>query len=374
MNRWSTRTWTGLCSVPIDKEYLQVVLPRSALKENYLMNGIFATAAADLARYSNGRDSAMYFRAALEYGNKASAEFRSNLSSINEENLHLLYHFAVMAAIFNFVVPAEHMRTMDRIFTVFDMMLGAAHVGWFNFRWLLDSPCGSRTVLKLLPEIIMNDLDPETFIALDRLRAVSRRVCVRASTTANNDDGSGVEAESCFASESNMYKLSISQLHSCFLKNAREYINGYFLTFITTAGAEFSDAIKQYEPMALFILMHYGVLLDRSKGEQIHWWIASAGIDLVRDVSEMLLDTPVASIPEGRTGISWCRQQVGLPQLSPLMQLTVDDNSFFDPSTWGLEFEQGEDWDPTMYLRDLYHEVKVKKRIKAFTGDSDCEE
>lgn len=368
MHRWSTRTWTGLHSFPEDKDYLQILVPRSALKSSYLMNGILAMAAADLARYSNGSDSAIYFRAALEYGNKASVDFRSELSHINQENLHLLYHFAMMAAIFNFAVPAKQMGIMDRIFTVFDMVIGAAHVAWTNFHWLLNSPYPIQTVLECLPIIIMSNLDLETDLALDRLRVVSRQIRLPVTPAINDKTAStGQEVRGRFASDVNLYQLAISQLRSCFSEEAGKHINGYCLTFITSVGREFSQAIKNYEPMALFILMHFGVLLDQMGTEPTQWWIASAGKDLVREVSETLLGTPISLIPEGRDGIAWTRQQVGLPPLEALAE-TIDD--YFVMPSWALEVEKGTDFDPDQYLKRMYLEgVNAEEAVKIIKGE-----
>ncbi|KAK2761216.1 hypothetical protein FQN54_001737 [Arachnomyces sp. PD_36] len=371
MHRWSTRSWTGLHSLPTDQEYLQMTVPREALKYEYLMNGIFAMSAADLARYSQGKDSVRYYRAALEYGSKASVAFRAELPGINPENLHLLYHFAMMAAIYNFVVPAQQTTTLNRISMVFDMILGAAHVAWTNLRWLLDSPCSFRSALKYLPEIVTSDPDPETEVAVDRLRAVSRRVLLPVPTPAYDKTGmvvTGHEPEGCFASESNLYRLCISQLRSCFSKEATMYINGYCLTFITSAGRGYSNAVKSSEPMALFILLHFGVLLDRMGNDPMQWWIATAGIELVHELSEILLDTPIAFIPEGREGIAWAREQVGLP---PLPELMVAMDDYVLVSTGTFSEVQGADFDPTTHLKDLYREgLEKNKEVAESSGNS----
>lgn len=125
----------------------------------------------------------------------------------------------------------------------------------------------------------------------------------------------GQEVPSPPESERYMYWLAIAQLKYCFAEDARGLIAGYCLTFIPVAGADFIWAIRKQEPVALFVLMYFGVLMDRYGEDPRMWWITTTGRDLVKETSEILLQTPIAMIPDGREGITWTRQQAGLPPL-----------------------------------------------------------
>ncbi|KGM91965.1 uncharacterized protein PADG_11943 [Paracoccidioides brasiliensis Pb18] len=61
--------------------------------------------------------------------------------------------------------------------------------------------------------------------------------------------------------------------------------------------------------MAWFILLYFGVLLDRA-GRDYMWWVGSAGRDLVEEVSDILLYSPIAKIPEGPAGITKDKKRI----------------------------------------------------------------
>jgi hypothetical protein len=296
----------GLCSIPEDQEYLQTYIPRAALRTEYLMNGILAIAAVDLARTAGESSAKKYLLAALEYSNKASADFRAQLCDINEENLHLLYYFSSIAAVFNLAMPSERLSTMDRMNMGFDMMNGAFMIAMTNIQWLFNH-CSLSTLISFGTATI-DILDTGTKIALDRLTSVSCQIHIPASKVVTQD----AKLEDPLASELEIYRFAIAHLTYCFAEDARGLIQGYCLSLITAAGPDFALAVKELEPMALFIVMHFGVLLDRTARDPRAWWILSMGKDIVKVVSEILQQSPIAQIPDGREGIAWTCQQVGL--------------------------------------------------------------
>ncbi|KLJ06956.1 hypothetical protein EMPG_17564 [Blastomyces silverae] len=309
LHRWTTRTWMGLYSIPADEPYMQIVLPRAALKEGYVMNSLLAAAAVDLALSSNESESATYFCAALEYSNKASAGFRSQLENINQDNLHLLYHLAALSAIMQFVLPNRQQTILERIEIIFNLMLGALSIAMFNVKWLTDAPCSSRDILKYTP-LSLDILDSDTIAALEKLSTVARQIRVPASRPTAVYAGE----ETSLASEE--YLLTLAQLKYSFREDASGRVKGYFLSNMCIGGQGFVTAIKKREPMALFMLMYLGVLIDRASKDYMTWWVGPAGRELIEEVSGILEHSSIAQIPEGREGMSWTRQQVGLPPLT----------------------------------------------------------
>jgi hypothetical protein len=308
MHRWTTKTYMGLCSVPEDQPHLQDYLPRAALKASYLMNGLLALSALELSR-SSGKP-ATYLPAALEYSNKASADFRSQLCNITQENLHLLYYFSSIAAAFNFALPVEQMSPIERMMIAFDMVLGGFTLAMINYQWLVDSPTSLKALLDY-GKVTLDILDSDTKIALDRLTSVSRQMTPKSIQSETQDTGQEDHADS----EVYIYRVAISQLKYCFAEDARDRIKGYCLTLTPVAGAEFISAIRSMEPVALFILMYFGVLLHRYGADPMVWWVSTMGRDLVEEISGILLGSPLAHLEDGREGIAWTRQQVGLPPL-----------------------------------------------------------
>ncbi|PGH33627.1 hypothetical protein GX50_03537 [[Emmonsia] crescens] len=309
LHRWTTRTWMGLYSIPADEPYMQILLPRAALKDGYVMNSLLAAAAVDLALSSNESESATYLYAALEYSNKASAGFRSQLENINQDNLHLLYHLAALSALMQFVLPNRQQTTLERVDIIFDLLLGACNIAAFNFKWLTEAPCSSRDILNYRP-LSMEILDSDTVTALQKLSIVSRQIRVPASRHTAIFGGE----ETPLASEE--YVIAIAQLKYCFAEDACGRIKAYFLSMVAIGGRDYISAVKNREPMALFMLMYFGVLMDRGGRDYMSWWVGPAGRELVEEISEILEHSPIAQVSEGREGMSWTRQQVGLPPLT----------------------------------------------------------
>jgi hypothetical protein len=301
----------GLYSVPGDQTHLQDYLPRAALKTSYLMNGILALSALELSR-SSGTPTT-YLPAALEYSNRASADFRAQLCNITQENLHLLYYFSSIAAAFNFALPAEKMSAMERMIIAFEMVLGGFSLAMVNYQWLVEGPISVDVVISY-GTVSLDILDSDTRIALDRLVAVSRQMTPKLVPIAEEKD-QDIGQDGLGDGEDYMYRVAIAQLKYCFAEDARDLIKGYCLTLIPTAGSDFILAIKNLEPVALFILLYFSVLFDRYGADPRMWWIVATGRDLVREISDILVLSPIAKIPDAREGITWTRQQVGLPPL-----------------------------------------------------------
>jgi hypothetical protein len=213
----------------------------------------------------------------------------------------------MMAAIFNFAVPVERLSVMTRTNMAFDLILGALEIAATNMQWLFQSPYSVSALLKY-KSLTLDVIDPDTMIALDRLTSVGRQICVPA---ANDDTGDASEYR--FASDVRLYRLAIAQVRYSFAEDTEDSIKGYCLSLITVAGRDFATEIKKQEPMALFIVMYFSVLLDRIARDSRVCWVGSAGKDLVREISDILQRSPIAQIPDGRDGIAWTRGQVGLP-------------------------------------------------------------
>ena len=308
MHRWSTKTWAGICCIPEQQEHIQISLPQSALGNSYLLNGILAAAAVDLALSHGENSPSKYFHAALEYSTKGSADFRTQISNVTPDNINSLYYFAMMAAMFQFAIPSGGISVLDRLNIAFDMLLGSSNIALSNIKWFSQNYCDFEAVLNYgIASLDILDLD--TKIALDRITSVSQQLgkCPVVET--------GDTEKKALTSEEYMYLITIAQLKNCFAEDVRGFIKGYCLTLITVAGSGFALASKNSEPLALFIIMHLGVLLDRMARSPTVWWMSDAGRELVREISEILERLPVGEIQDVKEGIWWTRQQVGLPSL-----------------------------------------------------------
>jgi hypothetical protein len=219
-----------------------------------------------------------------------------------------------MVAVFSFATPTEGMSTIRRVGRYFDMILGSINLIAPNVQWLLDSHASASSVVvnyKVDLEL-MTAIDQETTAAINLLRSVGRLVRIRSPS---NADAAVAGKEAPLAIEVPAYRFAIGQTLYCFAEDVTGRIKGYFETVILAGGSEFVAGIMNLEPMALFVLMYWGVLVDRVGKDPMMWAIGSAGRDLVGEISDVLTSSQIADVPGVAEGIEWTRRQVKLPSL-----------------------------------------------------------
>ncbi|KUJ09540.1 uncharacterized protein LY89DRAFT_740625 [Mollisia scopiformis] len=303
MHRWSTKTYESLCSVPEDYHYLQIEVPRGALRHDFLLHGVFAITALEMALSGDPAKSPEYICIAMEYYDWASESFRAALCSVTSENQHYLYIFAIAATIINLAMPDEngnHLGGMlKRMVVLFELLMGACSIAVLNFNWMLDSPFSPSllSALSLMEKPAPEPISEATKQAFEDLTSIIDKL------------GKDEESRSHAA-----YKAVATKLHYCFKQESRGLIRGFCIAFPVLAGEEYTAAMRVQEPMALFMLMYWGVLLNVLSDQA--WWTAHIGRDLVSEISDALLQLPPQSqfstMPEWNAGISWARTEVGL--------------------------------------------------------------
>ena len=319
MHRWSTTTYKSICALPEDEPCIQVDLPRWALKYEFLLHGIFAMSALETALCAgpdmDEAESAMYIRAAMEYYDKGSGAFRAQLLDVSPENIHSVYMFSNMAMAINMALSQcvqdgdndhQQERMLGRVTILLELLLGSSSIAMQHMDWLLDGPISSmiiRAGMQIMPAMLQ-PIDDSTDAALERLTSVvSRGVFV-------SDDGQAAKNAASDGLEA--YKNAVVHLRMCFSVDINSQMNGFCVAFPPLAGRDFTLGVKSLEPVALFILLHWAVLLQRL-GDWM-WWAGSVGRNLVMEISDVLVreHSQLAATPEWRDGIRWAREQVGL--------------------------------------------------------------
>ena len=298
MHRWATKTWSCSYSIPEDREYLQDFVPHDALGKGYLMNAIFALAAADLAH--GGQQE--YVAIAYQYSRKATAEFQLALSNANTENIVGLCIFSVLCVTFNVAMPSTP-SAFEIINSCFDM--SAASVEYALMEVLWRPPC-VNLIMSGFPAVSLDFIDRETSEALGWLVSVSSQVQVLVEV-------GGIAEYMAMAEDVRTYKLVIDHIQRSFAEEARGEIKAYWYAIVNLVPQDFFVAAKKFEPMALLIYLYLGVLMDKDSKDPYMWWIASTGKNLVREVSELLEPTLLSSLPDAQKAIAWSHEQVGLP-------------------------------------------------------------
>lgn len=319
MHRWSTTTYKSICPLPEDDPCIQVELPRWALKHEFLLHGIFSMSALEAALCAGPEvgeaESAMYIRAAMEYYDRGSGAFRAQLLEVNPDNIHSVYMFSYMAMAINMALCQcvqngdgnQQQETMlGRITVLLELFMGSSSIAVRHMDWLLDGPVSTmiiRAGLQIMPAMVQ-PVDGPTDAALERLSSVvSNGIFIPEEDQAANDAASArLEA----------YQNAAMHLRTCFSVDTNSQMEGFCVAFPSLAGRDFSLGVKNSEPVALFILLHWAVLLQRL-GDWM-WWAGSVGRKLVQEISDVLLRShpQLAATPEWRDGIEWASEQVGI--------------------------------------------------------------
>lgn len=310
MHQWSTRTWSAIHFIPGEQPFLQIDMPRLALRNEFLMDGLMATAAVDLAIASRPHDpaaSTSYLCAAIEYSNRASASFRAQLHNVHSGNLYILYYFATLAAHFNFITPGLPVTPLQQADMFLTMIWGAVNISLVNMQWLIDSPTKLRDTFEYAANVrleLFDLLDADTTAALARMSTL-----IRTARLPSKDDGQGP-----FAIESGAYAMVVGQIKYAFAEGYEGHRRGNFLSALVAGGPEMFEAIRNREHVSMFLLLYWAVLLHRTAlaDQTKAWWIGHKGADLVEEISGFLLRSWMGKRDDVREGIAWTRAQVGL--------------------------------------------------------------
>jgi hypothetical protein len=325
MHRWSIRSWTCQASTPHCRSYLLQDLPRAALRHGYLLNAILATAAVDLgisSALTSPTDSARYFREALGYGTKATADFRTQVKSLAPDNVDLVFYFTSLVAVLQFTVMCDtSVSLIDRVCEYAEMGLKSGRMIFDNMQWMMASPSPLGTIIRdfAVDLSFLDQLDPQTKAALELLSSVSRQV--RIPPTSPTISGSAVltgemvlteDGAGPLASDVYIYKLAIGQTKYCYAEELQNRLKGYFHNVFAVAGSHFVSAVRNREPMAIFILMYWAVLVQRAAQDPAMWALVSEGRDIIAETSALLLFSDIIDVPGVREGIAWTRNEVDL--------------------------------------------------------------
>jgi hypothetical protein len=121
------------------------------------------------------------------------------------------------------------------------------------------------------------------------------------------------------------YDVAIAQTKYCFAEDAVGRMKGYFITIIPAAGNEFVAGVRSHEPLAMFVLLYFGVLVDRASRDPMMWLLGSAGRDFVAETSRLVMLSDIAGVEGVVDGVAWARGEVGLPPLGACVDSLPED-------------------------------------------------
>ncbi|KAI0139050.1 hypothetical protein F4776DRAFT_48804 [Hypoxylon sp. NC0597] len=283
MHQWSTNTYKAFCGIPEDGEYLQVLLPRFALEYDYMLNCILAISSLQIAKLVGDGNATKYINAGLEYYNRGSSSFRTQLCRMNADNCHVLYMFSAIAIAAQLSIPHRSGSILDLLIVALDLVNGSTSIGMIGMPWLLNSPFPLRLFISRMGA--SKDLiDPDSRFALARLHAINDQRNKDTSESASSD---GEEADGVLlVRDHELYHMSIEGLEMCFAEEARGVLRGFSTAFPGLAGKPFTSLVSRSDPFALLIVMHWAALLNQL--DKSIWWAQSVSEDLAMEIAGIL--------------------------------------------------------------------------------------
>ncbi|KAF2971769.1 hypothetical protein GQX73_g1816 [Xylaria multiplex] len=287
MHYWSTTTYESLCSTPEDHHYMRFIMPQEALRHDFLLNGIFVAAALQRSTMTSEPEARGYFNIAMELFNIAKTDFQGLLDSPVPLRAYLNYGLASAVAL-----PPDTQIALSRVHGLNEL--------YHSSRYRGTTPTSSDE-LSIGTSSLSDMVSPTPTLWAAATTPLSDTVSTTSVTFATP------------------WTVAIGLLQNCFAEEQRAILRGFCFVFPGGAGPDFAAAVKAFDPMALLILMHWAVLIERAGNE--FWWAKELGKRLAIGIwkAMQLLPprsrSPILLTPEWGESISWVCGQLRLPNL-----------------------------------------------------------
>ena len=309
MHRWSTVTFKSLVTPAIaDEEIWQKSVPKVALKVDFLMNGILALAACEMACSSPAEGWEKYANAAFEFQDHAFRSYQAHIRNLNADNQDGVLYFSLMLLELTMAssrlasLTGEVESKVQRVLQFHDLVRGANFVMVNHSDRLRVYPEFQKvTPLSTLPEV---SLDPSVEAAIANLTALNEdRAAYSLDAPAEMRFRSVMCEGAC--------KKAIFWLKECFARCDNAKYRMWPLGWISMSGDDYIKAIKHGDQVALLTLMCWAVLIQPLGTD--YWW--------ARGFGKSLIDEILGSIPEGvdlrmRAVIYWARDRVAMEEMT----------------------------------------------------------
>ncbi|KAL4808078.1 hypothetical protein BDV18DRAFT_167851 [Aspergillus unguis] len=291
MHKFSTETYQSFCNTTSDFHTWQVVVPQKALHHDFLMKGIFATAALHIASSLEPSAALSYLNTALEYHNQTLTPFRHAIDEISPANCDAVFAHSVVTSIISIALPQlttekdESVGAYEKIVLATELLQGVSNILRMYRQWLTLQPFRNGSDFW---KSAKDGLDRETDSALNNLSALIDDV---ADTRQHNT-----------------LTEALQLLRQCFTRYANSRDISSILAWLAAADKQFIYSLRCREPLALLILMYWGVLLH-----ELHdrlWWAKGSGSALVVELLAELRHYQ----PRWENIFLWPKQKIGLQE------------------------------------------------------------
>lgn len=302
MHRWSTMTYKTI-STPNTEDHLvwQRTAPEVALKHDFLLNGLLALSAFEIAHRSES-GSMRYVSAALEYQDLAFRSFQAQLRDVRPDSHEAVLYFSILLLVLALAssqfVPAtgELDSKVQKTVVQFGLVRGVGMAMLSMQDTIATHPLFAE--VKPFDKLPRVSLDSNTETAMNILKELNEaRLRSTFGESCQSQAQTIIYAESC--------KNALFWLRECFVTCVGIEYQGYCLAWVGLAGNGYNTAIKEKDRIALLILMCWGILVERLGRE--YWWARTFGSSLIGEISEGFQGDADKRI---RGVILWAQEQV----------------------------------------------------------------
>lgn len=289
MHKFSTETFESFCNSSADLKAWQVVVPQIALRHDFLMKGILATASLHIASSLDPSSAISYINTALEYHNQTLTPFRLAIDEISPANCDAVFAQSVVTTIISIALPQlttekdQSIGAYEKIVLATELLQGVSSILRMYRPWVTLKPFRNEGGFWDTAKI---GLDGETEAALNNLSALIH--------------------ETADARQHGIFIEALNLLRHCFTRYANSKDVSSILALLAAADKEFIYSLRSREPIALLILMYWGVLLHDLHGKL--WWARGSGSALVLELLAELRHFQ----PRWENILLWPKQKVGL--------------------------------------------------------------
>ena len=302
MHQWSTSTYKSMCGT-VEKEHptWRNTLVREGFKYPFLLHGLLALASLEIVAEGNRSNQGDYVGAGLEYHERALKSFRHELADITPEKEQAILAFSLVTMVLSLALPQftasldEPQSMIDNMVTHFGLILGVNIITRQHWDSLRRAP------------ILQNV--PWEQAQIEELEAGLQSAMTRLNDLNETKHNPAVEQSRASKLRNITYhaacRKAIFYLEEIFRRCEHPYEKGYALAWMNWAGKDYVTAVENADPVAMLILMHFGLLADKCSDDV--WWARSLGKSLVNETTEVLAAETDAVL---RTSVSWVRDQL----------------------------------------------------------------
>lgn len=303
MHTWTTDTFRTLSITEDDSEFWQLAVPRMALEHGYLLNGLLAITALHISSRLPFSQSRNHELAAMEYQNSAIATFRVDFKTITTSNYQAVFAFAVIHLAMAMTVSSHVQResasfsVLEQLLTAFHLLKGVVSIFLTAMPWVTEGPFRDYARHSQITSSTVIDPAAAAGVAWLKERNDEEYMRLQSDTSERPID---------IVASHHSKNATIDKLEECFKKSKVDSTRSC-LRWLAFLQEDFIESVRNFDPLAMMITMHWAILLDKVKEER--WWGTSSGKMLVAEIASRLRSLK----PEWEEQISWVHESVGLP-------------------------------------------------------------